>query len=103
MSKSAENREKLRDLPDDELAQALARIRDELFRTKLGMQMNQIASTASVGTKRREIAQIMTVQRGRTLGLEKQKAKAKASEGAQAAKKSQATTKTTKKKAKKEE
>ena len=77
MSKNVENLTKLRDLPDVELEQALARVRDELFRLKLGMHTNQVASTASVSTKRREVAQIMTILRRRQLGLETQ-AKGKA-------------------------
>jgi large subunit ribosomal protein L29 len=79
VSKTAENLIKLRDLPDVELEQALTRVRDELFRLKLGMHTNQVASTASVSTKRREVAQIMTILRRRQLGLEAQ-AKGKAVE-----------------------
>ena len=83
MSKTVDALEQLRDLPDDELRQALDRNRDELFRLQLGMHTNQVASTAQLGTKRREIAKIMTILRGRELGLETQaqgkqkKAKAK--------------------------
>lgn len=72
MSKTAENLTKLRDLPDPELHQALARVRDELFRLKLGMHTNQVASTASVAHKRREVAQILTILRSRELGVENQ-------------------------------
>ena len=72
MSKTVENLNKLRDLPDVELNQALIRVRDELFRLKLGMHTNQVASTASVSTKRREVAQILTILRRRELGLEAQ-------------------------------
>lgn len=72
MSKTVENLNKLRDLPDAELHQALTRVRDELFRLKLGMHTNQVASTASVATKRHEVAQILTILRGRELGVENQ-------------------------------
>jgi large subunit ribosomal protein L29 len=72
VSKTVENLNKLRDLPDVELNQALVRVRDELFRLKLGMHTNQVASTASVATKRREVAQILTILRRRDLGLESQ-------------------------------
>jgi large subunit ribosomal protein L29 len=72
VSKTVENLNKLRDLPDVELNQALIRVRDELFRLKLGMHTNQVASTASVSTKRREVAQILTILRRRDLGLEAQ-------------------------------
>jgi len=78
VSKTVENLNKLRDLPDVELQQALVRVRDELFRLKLGMHTNQVASTASVSTKRREVAQIMTILRRRELGLENQARRAEA-------------------------
>jgi large subunit ribosomal protein L29 len=84
VSKTAENLTKLRDLPSTELLQALTRNRDELFRLKLGMHTNQVASTASVSTKRREVAQILTILRRRELGLESQ-AKAKVTAGDTAA------------------
>ena len=72
MSKTTETLESLRDLPTEELAQALVRTRDELFRLRLGTHTNQVASTAEVGIKRREIAKILTIQHARGLGLEKQ-------------------------------
>jgi large subunit ribosomal protein L29 len=84
MSQNAQTLEKLRDQPSDELQQALARTRDELFRLHLGQHTNQVTSSAQLQTKRREIAQIMTILRGRQLGLEvqaqKQAAKAEAVE-----------------------
>jgi large subunit ribosomal protein L29 len=87
VSKTVENITKLRDLPNTELLQALTRVRDELFRLKLGMHTNQVASTASVAVKRREVAQILTILRRRELGLENQ-AKAKAADAAAPAAKS---------------
>jgi ribosomal protein L29 len=72
MSKTATNLEQLRDQPDDELRQALARTRDELFRLHLGQHTNQVTSTADLTNKRREIARIMTILRGRSLGIEAQ-------------------------------
>ena len=80
MSKQATSLEQMRDLPDEELRQALARNRDELFRLHLGQYTNQVTSTAALQTKRRDIARILTVMRARELGTEKQgsgKAKAK--------------------------
>jgi large subunit ribosomal protein L29 len=88
VSKTVENLNKLRDLPDAELQQALVRVRDELFRLKLGMHTNQVASTASVSTKRREVAQIMTILRRRELGLENQARRAETAAEKPAAKKS---------------
>jgi large subunit ribosomal protein L29 len=72
MSKDATTLEKLRDQPDEELQQALARTRDELFRLRLGQHTNQVTSTAELRTKRRDIARILTILRGRGLGFEAQ-------------------------------
>ena len=94
MSKTVENLNKLRDLPDVELTQALVRVRDELFRLKLGMHTNQVASTASVSTKRHEVAQILTILRRRELGLETQ---ARRTDAAAPAEKPAKKTKKTKK------
>ncbi len=75
MSKQATNLEQLRDLPDEELRQALATNRDELFRLHLGQYTNQVTSTAALTTKRRDIARILTILRARELGTETQAAK----------------------------
>jgi len=64
--------ESLRDLPPEELTQTLASKRDELFRLHLGQHTNQVTSSALLKTKRREIAQILTVLNGRTAGTETQ-------------------------------
>jgi large subunit ribosomal protein L29 len=94
VSKTVENLNKLRDLPDAELTQALVRVRDELFRLKLGMHTNQVASTASVSTKRREVAQILTILRRRELGLENQARRAETAAEKPAAKKTKKSKKT---------
>jgi large subunit ribosomal protein L29 len=72
MSKASKNLESFRDQPDDELREALATKRDELFRLHLGQHTNQVTSTALLKTKRREIAQILTILRARELGIETQ-------------------------------
>jgi large subunit ribosomal protein L29 len=72
MSKRVEELEGIRDLPDDELEQRLDRVRDELFRLKLGNYTNQVENTMSVRGKRRELARILTVTRARKMGLETQ-------------------------------
>lgn len=72
MSKRVEGLEKIRDLPNDELDGALDRVRDELFRLKLGNYTNQVENTMSVRLKRRELAQILTVKQARAKGLETQ-------------------------------
>ena len=78
MSKIATALEQLRDQPDHELRQALVRTRDELFRLHLAQHTNQVTSTAALMSKRREIAQILTILRARGLGLETQGQKAQA-------------------------
>lgn len=72
MSKVSTNLEQLRDQPDEELRQALARTRDELFRLRLGQHTNQVTSTAELRSKRRDIARILTILQGRALGVEAQ-------------------------------
>jgi large subunit ribosomal protein L29 len=72
MSKVATHLVELRDLPDTELRQTLARTRDELFRLQLGQHTNQVTSTAALMQKRREIARILTILRARDLGGETQ-------------------------------
>ncbi|HWU90370.1 MAG TPA: 50S ribosomal protein L29 [Kofleriaceae bacterium] len=72
MSKASTNLEQLRDLPDEELRQTLARTRDELFRLHLAQHTNQVTSTAQLRSKRRDIARILTILRGRGLGIETQ-------------------------------
>ncbi len=72
MSKRRESLERIRDLPDNELAQALERAQDELFRLRLGLHTNQIENTSSVREKRREVARIQTVITSRAAGREQQ-------------------------------
>jgi large subunit ribosomal protein L29 len=72
VSKQATALEQFRDMPDEELRQALDRTRDELFRIQLGMHTNQVASPAQLDTKRREVAKILTILRARELGNETQ-------------------------------
>jgi len=84
MSKTSTTLAGFRDQPDDELQALLATTRDELFRLHLGQHTNQVTSSALLKTKRRQIAQILTVLNGRKQGLEKQ-AQAQAAEKAEAA------------------
>jgi ribosomal protein L29 len=65
MSKQSTTLAAFRDQPDDELRLTLTDKRDELFRLKLGQHTNQVTSTALLKTKRREIAQILTILNGR--------------------------------------
>jgi len=75
MSKMSKHLESLRDQPVDELTAALATKRDELFRMHLAQHTNQVTSTASLKTKRREIAQVLTLINGRKAGNETQSQK----------------------------
>jgi ribosomal protein L29 len=77
MSKSSTVLTGFRDQPDDELRSLLATTRDELFRLTLGQHTNQVTSPAQLTTKRRHIAQILTVLNGRKHGLEAQASGAK--------------------------
>ena len=86
MSKIVTTLEQLRDQPDTELKQALARTRDELFRLQLAQHTNQVTSTAALMGKRREIAQILTILRARGLGLETQGGKTQARRSATSSK-----------------
>jgi len=72
MSKIKTSIGQLRDQPDTELRQVLARTRDELFRLHLAQHTNQVTSTAALLQKRREIARISTILRARELGVETQ-------------------------------
>ena len=83
MSKILATLEQLRDQPDTELKQALARTRDELFRLQLAQHTNQVTSTAALTEKRREIARILTILRARALGCETQGHKTKRAQNAQ--------------------
>jgi ribosomal protein L29 len=90
MSKVATTLEQLRDQPDHELRQALARTRDELFRLHLAQHTNQVTSTAALMSKRREVAQILTILRARGIGLEAQGSKTQARRAAKSSKTPQA-------------
>ena len=72
MTKASQTLTSFRDQPDDELRALLVTTRDELFRLHLGQHTNQVTSTALLMTKRRHIAQILTVLNGRKHGLETQ-------------------------------
>ena len=96
MSRIGTTLEQLRDRPDTELREALVQYRDELFRLELGKHTNQVTSSAELTNKRRDIARILTVLRGRELGHEVQaqkKAEAAPAEAAPEEKKAKKTKK----------
>lgn len=90
MSKVVTSLEQLRDQPDHELRQALARTRDELFRLHLAQHTNQVTSTAALMGKRREIARLLTILRARELGTETQGQKTQTRRAAESSKTPQA-------------
>ena len=100
MSKTTQTLTNLRDLPNEELQQALAKTRDDLFRLQLGQYTNQVTSTAQLTSKRREIARIMTILRARQLGNEQQAAASASASAETAAAEAPATKKSRTKKAK---
>lgn len=67
MSKKTDATALIKDLPDNELLEALDNARDELFRMKLGNYTNQLENPLTVRSKRREVARIMTVMHARKL------------------------------------
>lgn len=67
MSKKKEELARVRDLPNDELKDALTRSRDELFRMRLGNHTNQLENPLVVRAKRREVARIMHLMHERKL------------------------------------
>jgi len=102
MSRIGTTLEQLRDRPDQELRETLVETRDQLFRLELGKYTNQVTSSAELQNKRRDIARILTVLRGRELGLEvqaqkKAEAPAEATAEETGTKKSKKTTTKTKK------
>ncbi len=71
MSKREIELGKLRDLSEEELDLALKRAREELFRSRIGLQTNQVQDTGLTKKSRRRVARILTVVAGRKQGLEK--------------------------------
>jgi large subunit ribosomal protein L29 len=67
MSKKKEELARLRDLPDNELQDALERSTDELFRLRLGNYTNQLENPLALRAKRREVARIKTLMQSRKL------------------------------------
>jgi large subunit ribosomal protein L29 len=64
------NIESVRDLSVEELNEALADARDELFNLRFQMATNQLTNTAQIGDVRRSVARILTVIREKEEGAE---------------------------------
>jgi large subunit ribosomal protein L29 len=72
MSKQKAELTRIRDLGTEELGAAAERAREELFRLRLGQATNQVENPMSIRAKRRELARVLTIARGRALGKEVQ-------------------------------
>jgi large subunit ribosomal protein L29 len=62
------NIESVRSLSVEELDEALADARDELFNLRFQMATNQLTNTAQIGDVRRSVARILTVIREKEEG-----------------------------------
>ena len=54
-------------MPDDELAEEIARLRKDLFGKRFANATGELENTASVGHARRDLARALTVQHERAL------------------------------------
>lgn len=63
------NIESVRSLSVEELSEALADARDELFNLRFQMATNQLTNTSQIGDVRRSVARILTVIREKEEGV----------------------------------
>ena len=61
------NAKELRDLSDAELTQKLDEAKEELFNLRFQLVTGQLDNYTALGTARRDIARVLTVQREREL------------------------------------
>jgi len=57
----------IRDMPEDELAEEVAKLRRDLFGKRFANATGELENTASVAHARRDLARALTVQRERAL------------------------------------
>jgi large subunit ribosomal protein L29 len=57
----------IRDIPDDELVEEIAKLRKDLFGKRFANATGELENTASLSDARRDLARALTVQRERTL------------------------------------
>jgi len=57
----------IRDMPDDELAEEIAKLRRDLFGKRFANATGELEDTASVAKARRDLARALTVERERVL------------------------------------
>jgi large subunit ribosomal protein L29 len=55
----------IRDMPDDELAEEIAKLRKDLFGKRFANATGELEDTASVAKARRDLARALTVERQR--------------------------------------
>ncbi len=55
----------IRDMPGDELAEEIAKLRKDLFGKRFANATGELEDTASVGRARRDLARALTVQNER--------------------------------------
>jgi large subunit ribosomal protein L29 len=57
----------IRDMPDDELAEEIAKLRKDLFGKRFANATGELEDTAGVAKARRDLARALTVERERVL------------------------------------
>jgi large subunit ribosomal protein L29 len=55
----------IRDMPDDELAEEIAKLRKDLFGKRFANATGELEDTAGVGKARRDLARALTVEHER--------------------------------------
>ena len=63
--------DKARETSSEELIKRLAEIKESMFRLNFKKALGNTDTVAQIRKERRELAQIKTLLRGRTLGIEK--------------------------------
>jgi large subunit ribosomal protein L29 len=58
----------MRDMPGDELAEEIAKLRKDLFGLRFANATGELENTAGVGRARRDLARALTVAHERELG-----------------------------------
>ena len=63
--------DKARETSSEELIRRLAEVKESLFRLNFKKALGNTDTVAQIRRERKELAQIKTILRGRTLGIEK--------------------------------
>jgi large subunit ribosomal protein L29 len=59
----------MRDMPDDELAEQIAKVRKDLLGLRFANATGELENTAGMRSTRRDLARVLTVARERELGV----------------------------------